>query len=383
MRAGHALPAAVPAMLDENKNLLWKTPVPGRGHGSPIIIGQQIYLATADETEQVHSIVAFNLKDGKQLWKKDVNRGAFPAKNHPKNTEASPSVASDGDGLYATFYHHDAVHLVSMGMDGKQRWSKPLARFRPTMFEYGYAPSPLLYKGMVIVAYEWDGPSAVVALDRATGNELWKAARNESISFSSPVIASLPGGDQLLMCGQNFVTSLDPMTGKQLWATQGTSMATCGTVVWDGAHVYASGGFPGSETIGLDATQRGKVLWRNKEKCYEQSLLAKDGYVYALTDKGVFFCWRGTDGKEMWKQRLSGPVSASGVLVQDRIYWANEAGTLYVIRATPEKFDLLAENQVGDESFASPAISRDRILLRVAQRDGQNRQEFLYAFGNP
>jgi outer membrane protein assembly factor BamB len=112
-------------------------------------------------------------------------------------------------------------------------------------------------------------------------------------------------------------------------------------------------------------------------------MLAHRGYVYALTDKGVLYCWRGTDGKEMWQQRLRGPVSASPVLVGVLIYWANELGTLYVFRATPDRFESIAQNELGDESFASPAVAGDQLFLRVATRSNDQRQESLYCIGLP
>ena len=111
-------------------------------------------------------------------------------------------------------------------------------------------------------------------------------------------------------------------------------------MVWDGDIVFASGGFPKPETLAVKADGSGKVLWRNNQKCYEQSMLAYNGYLYGLTDGGVMFCWRGTDGQEMWKHRLTGPVSASPVLAGGNIYWANELGTLYVFIPTPERFEI-------------------------------------------
>ena len=111
-------------------------------------------------------------------------------------------------------------------------------------------------------------------------------------------------------------------------------------------------------------------------------MLAHDGYLYALTDNGVMFCWRGTDGKEMWKEQLKGPVSASPVLANGNLYWANELGTLYVVRANPERFEKVAENQIGSDSFPSPAVCGGQIFLRVGKGTGKERQEWLYCFGN-
>jgi len=380
-RDGHAAKADVPVKLDEAKNLLWKTKVPGRGHASPIVVGSKVFLSTSDPQKQIHSVIAFDLQSGNQTWSLDLNQGGFPERNHPKNTEATATIASDGEELFVTFYHHDGVHLSSVSFDGKEQWTKTIDRFRPKMYEYGYAPSPLIYRNSVIVAYEYDGPSAIVAYSTKSGEQLWKAKRESSISFSSPVVATIAGKDQLLMSGQGVTTAYDPSNGKQLWSTPGPAMATCGTAVWENNLVFVSGGFPESQTLAIDASKKGKVVWRNREKCYEESMVVVGGYLYAFTGKGILFCWRTNDGKEMWKQRLSGPVSASPVLVDDRIYWANEAGVMYVVKASPERFELLAENRVGESSFASPAISGNRILLRVAQQESDMRQEYLYSFG--
>ncbi|MBL9083375.1 MAG: PQQ-binding-like beta-propeller repeat protein, partial [Planctomycetales bacterium] len=134
-------------------------------------------------------------------------------------------------------------------------------------------------------------------------------------------------------------------------------------------------------TCAVKADGSGKLLWENKQKCYEQSMLAHDGHLYALTDNGIAYCWRASDGQEMWKQRLKGPVSSSPVLADGRIYWANERGTHYVCKATPASFELLAENQLGDESFASPAALGDKLYIRAASGAGGSRQEYLYCLG--
>ena len=111
-------------------------------------------------------------------------------------------------------------------------------------------------------------------------------------------------------------------------------------------------------------------------------MLTFDGYVYALDDNGIMFCWRGSDGNEMWKKRLTGPVSASPVMASGLIYWANELGTIYVFRPDPDHFDLIAENHVGSDAFPSPAICGGQIFLRVGNGSGADRQEWLYCFAN-
>lgn len=242
-------------------------------------------------------------------------------------------------------------------------------------------PSPILYGTTVIVAADYEKGGWIAAFDGKSGDEVWRTKRPFMLSFSSPVVADVAGREQLLISGCSLVASYDPQTGKPLWDVEATTMATCGTIVWDGDLIFASGGYPKPETVCIRADGSKEVLWTNSQKCYEQSMMAVDGYVYCLTDKGVAYCWRGSDGEEMWKERLSGPVSASPVLVGDTIYQSNEGGTTFVFKANPERFEEVAVNRLGDESFASPAICGGRIYLRVADNSGNNRQEYLYCIG--
>lgn len=378
-RDGQASSDSIPTRFSAKENVLWKSPVPGRGHSSPIVVGGQVYLTTADEQKETHTVLSYDLKTGKPLWKREISQGGFPANNHPKNTEASSTPACDSERLFATFFHHQQIELVALDLKGEVVWRKKAGPFNPKMFEYGYAPSPVLYGNSVIVAAEYDHETSfLAAFDRNTGEELWRTPRPASISFSSPVVAHVAGRDQLLISGQIKVCSYDPANGKLLWEVAGTTNATCGTMIWDDQVVYASGGYPKAETLAVRADGSGKVVWRNNQKCYEQSMILIDGCVYALTDKGVFYCWRASDGKELWLERLEGPVSASPVYAGGHLYWANELGTVYVLKPNPSKFELVATNRLGNESFASPAISGQRLLLRVADGKGAERQETLY-----
>lgn len=373
--------AKAPVTWSATQNVIWKTPVPGRGHSSPIVVGDRVFLTTADTRQQIHSVLAFDRKTGDSLWKTDVSKGGFPRQNHPKNTEATSTIACDGERLFATFFHHETVEIFALDFAGKVVWQKTVQPFNPRRYEYGYAPSPVLYRDTVIVAAEYDGPSNITALDRKSGAVVWQAARQQNITFSTPSIAHVAGRDQLLISGAGQVASYDPASGKPIWSLPGTTAATCGTMVWDGDIVIASGGYPQAQTIAIKASGRGEVLWRNAQKCYEQSLLAVDGHVYGLNDGGILFCWRTRDGQEMWKQRLAGPVSASPILVGGHIYWSNELGTTYVFKPDPKACQIVAENKLGDESFASPAVAGSQLFLRVATGSGGERREFLYCLG--
>ncbi len=379
-RDGHAPASAKPpTSWSATENVVWKAPLPGRGHSSPIVVGDRIFLTTADDTKQEQAVLALSRTSGKQHWRKDVSQGGFP-KLHPKNTHATPSIASDGERLFVVFCHHETVQLTVFDLEGKQLWQKVVSPFRPRRYEYGYAPSPLIYRSTVIIAAEYDGDAAIAAFDRESGKEIWRTPRPGNISYSSPVVAHVAGRDQLLMSGADQICSYEPNGGKLLWSTPGTTAATCGTIVWDGDIIFASGGYPKAETLAIKADGSGEVLWKNNKKCYEQSMLATGGHLYALTDDGVAYCFRGSDGEQLWEKRLRGPVSASPVLAGGNIYWADEMGTVYVFKPNPEQFELVSRNQLLDDSFASPAVSGNQLFLRVAKRGGK-REEFLYCLG--
>ncbi len=373
---------SVPAEWSETKNVLWKVPLPGRGHSSPTIVGKRIFLATADERRQVQSVMALDRESGKTLWKTDISQGGFP-KTHPKNSQATPTVACDGKLVFVAFHHNNQITLTVLNLEGKPVWEKIVGAYHPQIYEYGYAPSPLLYDSLVIIAADVEQGGCLVAYNRETGRQVWRTARPKRYSFSSPVVANVAGRDQLLMSGCELVASYDPKTGKPLWSAPGTTMATCGTMVWSGDLVIASGGYPKAETICVKADGSGKVVWKNRQKCYEQSMIVHDGYVYAVTDRGIGICLRASDGQLMWQERLQGPVSSSPVRVGETIYQTIEDGTTLVFKANPQKFELIAKNKLGNEGFPTPAICGNRIYLRTAKTGDGSRQEYLYCLGLP
>ncbi|MEM8667999.1 MAG: PQQ-binding-like beta-propeller repeat protein [Planctomycetota bacterium] len=362
----------------DNSEIAWSTLVPGRGHSSPIVYDDQIFLTTADKAAGTQSVLAIT-RQGKPAWQRVVHRGGIPAANHPKNTEASPSVACDGKSLFSAFYNDKAVRLTKLSLDGQVEWQKSVHSYFPSKYKYGYAASPCLYRDQIILVGDYDGDSFLASLDRNTGETIWKVKRPSKISFSSPIIANIAGRDQLLLSGCEQVASYDPANGSLLWRVPGaTTYATCGTMVWEGDRVYASGGYPKAETVCIRADGSGKVLWANSVKCYEQSMLCHDGHVYAVSDGGVAYCWRGTDGKALWKKRLGGNYSSSPLLVGNDIHVFNERGEGFAFAASPSAFQERGRSRVGDEVFSSPIVVDDTMYLRVAVRR-ERRQESLLA----
>jgi outer membrane protein assembly factor BamB len=361
------------------EHIRWSTPVPGRGHSSPVIAGEQIFLTTADVKEGTQAVLSFNRSTGQANWTQVIHRGGLPTENHPKNTEASSTLAYDGESLFAVFYNASALVLTALSLDGEVRWQKNLGPYDPQLYKYGYASSPLLYKDFVIVVGDYERQPFLVACNRSTGEEVWRGVRPLTMSFSSPIIAHTSGRDQLLLSGGNVVISYNPDSGEILWRANATSMATCGTMVWNETMVFASGGFPKAETAGIRSDGSGEVVWRNNQKCYEQSMLVVNDYVYAVTDAGIAYCWRATDGETMWRERLGGAYSSSPILVGDVIHVFNEAGQGFAFRADPAQYVALGQSKFADDVFATPAVVGSTMFMRVARNEAGSRQEYLLA----
>jgi outer membrane protein assembly factor BamB len=381
-RDGVAVGAGAAVKWSASSNIAWKSEVPGRGHSSPTVIGSLVVMQTSNETAKTQSVVAFDRKSGKLRWQTTINSGGFPARIHRKNTHASPTVAADGTRLFAVAYHHQAIHVTALDMAGKKLWQKQIGPFRPDEYKNGYAASPIVHGKHLIVLAECDDSSYMVSLERSSGELAWRVTRPARISYSSPILARVAGRNQVLISGCDRVAGFDPDTGKGLWEVPATTMATSGTMVWYKDLVFASGGFPKAETVCIKADGSGKIVWRNTQKCYEQSMIVHGGHLYAMTDPGIVFCWRATDGKVMWRERLAGPVSASPVIAGGNIYMTNERGTTFVFKASPTKYIELGRNTLGNEVFATPSICGGRVYARVGHLKAGSRREVLYCISD-
>jgi len=368
---------------DSEKNVKWKAPVPGKGNSSPTIVGDRIFVTTSYDDGQRQTVLGYDRSTGKQLWETEINSGGFPRRIFkPNNTHASSTVGSDGKRLFAIFNNNDSVQLAALDMDGKVLWKKKAGTFIPKQYKFGFGSSPLVYDSMVIVCSECEQDGTIKAFSVEDGKEIWSTDRNIATSFSSPILADFGDKKMILIAGGKEVAAYDPKTGKQLWSCPTQWQVACGTVVWDSKKgiVFASGGFPAPQTIAVDA-KTGKEIWSNRVKCYEQSMLYHDGHLYGIDDRGVTYCWNGTDGAEKWKTRLQGPVSSSPVLAGGNVYVANERGKHFIFKANPEKFELVAENKSGDVHFATPAFVDNNIYMRMGEGKTSDRKEFLVCIG--
>jgi outer membrane protein assembly factor BamB len=369
----------LPLEWSDTENVLWSTTIPGRGHGSPIIVGDQVILATADGDRQTQSLLCYDRATGKEQWRADLHQGNVENKGNGKSTMASSTPACDGKRIFINFLHDGAIYTSAVTREGKKLWQKKITDY---VLHQGFGSSPAVYGSLVIVSADNKGGTGVIAaLDRATGDVIWKRDRPKTPNYTSPIILKAAGREQLVLTGCDLVTSLNPANGEPLWEIKGATTECVTSTVTDGLHIYTSGGYPKNHLAAVVADGSGKIAWENTSRVYVPSMLVKDGYLYSILDAGVAICWKSDTGEEQWKQRLGGTFSASPVLAGDHLFATDEAGKTTVFKATPKEFDLVAENQLGTECFATPTIAGGRIYFRTATTVDGKRQEMLTCLG--
>ncbi len=359
----------------ETENVRWVADVPGRGHGSPTVVGDLVVLPTAIDDKQEQRVVAYNRETGDLVWNTVVHSGGFPSQRelHQKGTNANSTLASDGQRIFAVFFNSGKVFATALDLNGEQVWQKEVGSF---VSKFGFAPSPILYKSFVIVTADNLGGGYVAALDGSTGEVAWRIARPAMNSHSTPAIVTLGDQQHMLLSGCDAVASYDPATGKENWSTKCTSATTCGTMVATNDLVFASGGFPDKQTVCLDSS--GNIKWENRTKIYEPSLLVVGDYVYAASDDGIAYCWDAATGKEQWKKRLGNNFSSSPWTVGGNIFVSDLGGTTYVFAASPDGYQQIAKNRLGTDCYATPAVVDGAIYTRVGTRASNDRVEKLY-----
>jgi hypothetical protein len=377
---GIAVDQPLATSWSDSENVRWRTNVPGRGHSSPIVVGDQVVVATAIEQQQQQMVVAYDRADGSERWRTVVHTGGFPSKSelHNKSTNANSTLASDGKYLFVALLNQSKVIVTALDLNGRHVWQREAGAFAP---KFGYAPSPILYRSLVIIAADNQGGGYLAALDRETGDLAWRTARGNASSYSSPTIGTLGGTDQLLITGGDRLASYNPADGKLNWETPCIAESTCGTVVVADDCLLASGGYPDNETVCVSSM--GVKLWSNNVKGYEPSLIAFGGFAFLITDDGIAHCWQISDGKLMWRERLGGNFSSSPVVCNGNIYVASLNGKCYVFRASGDGYEEVAENRLGSNYYASPAISGGEIFFRIGIGSDPERREEIVCIGNP
>jgi len=388
------------------ENILWRTPIPGLAHSSPIVSGDHIFVTSAvssdpkatfkpgqygdgdaseDRSPQKWTLFALDKRSGKILWQQVAYEGVPREKRHMKSTYASSTPATDGRIVVAWF---GSQGVYAYDLNGHPLWKVDLGRLNlgaydiPT-FEWGTASSPIIWDNLVILQCDNQDDSFLIALDAETGKQVWKTDREELPSWGTPTVGMTSNGPELVTNAPNFIRGYDPRTGKELWRLGHSSKITAPTPVYSGDQfLIASGRQPERPIFAVKAGSRGDltlpegktssdaVAWsRTGRGSYMPTPLLYKGLLYVLNNNGLFDCYDWKTGEEIYRQRL--PVigsgfSASPIAADGKIYLSNEDGDMLVI-AAGRKFAHLGTNSMGELLMATPALSEGVMYVRSAQ----------------
>jgi outer membrane protein assembly factor BamB len=366
-RDNHATGPIPPTTWAEDENIIWKTSVPGRGHSTPILWGEQIFVTTADEQTEELFLIAYDRSSGEKLWQRKIHRGDWP-RMHAKNSHASATPACDGHAVYTAFAWDNGIWVTKFDLEGNLLWTSEAG---PFLAPHGYGSSPAIYKSYILVQSDNKNGGFIAALDRGTGSIAWRVRRARNDSYGTPVVAHVAGRDQLLTSGQDTVVSYDPANGNELWRCDGPAETTANTMAFRDNTVFASGGYPVQNVMAIRADGSGdvtatKILWQANFKMYVPSALVIEDRLLVVGDSGVAVCYSAVDGSQLWKDRIGGGFSASPVLVEDIVFVPDEKGVMHVFRASGEKREKMAQNFLEAGGMASPVVVGGRIYLRTA-----------------
>ena len=350
----------------------WKVPVPGRGHSSPVIWGDRIFLTTAHGDGARVSLIAFRRSDGKQLWETFVPSKQGIEHVYPKNSRASATPATDGTLVYASFGTHG---LMAVDFNGKIAWHNPVGRLANT---HGSAGSPILYNDRIFLYQDHKGTEQigayVGAFDKKTGKLIWKTDRAETVGWGTPVVVRAGDRDELIVSSQYRVYGYDPQTGKALWLVKGLGFEVIPTPVVAEGLILCSSGRQGP-TIAIRPGGSGDVTsthvaWTSpKGAPFIPSGIVVDGVLYLVNDiQSVLTAHDVKTGQVLYQGRLGTPkqegFSASPVAFDGKVFFTNDDGQTFVVKAGRE-FKLLHVNTLGEQTLASPALVEGRWYFRT------------------
>lgn len=387
--SGIAEDTGVPTEWSSDKNIAWKTAMPGFGASSPITLGDQIFVACysgygldedepGDMADLKHHLLCVNRADGKILWEK-VTPGLATDQEYvrfmPLHGYASASPVTDGKAVYAFF---GCAGVYAYDLSGKSLWHASVGE---GIHGWGSGTSPILTDDAVIINASVESGS-IVALDKATGEQKWKFEGIKE-SWSTPLVVKLPGGGQELVVSMHSkILGLDPATGEQLWECAGVPDYVVPAVIADDQGVvYVTGGRKPT-TVAIRTGGRGDVsethvVWHLKETGKVPTPLLYDGHLYWVSNMGFATCVDAKTGEMVYKERLEGVgrVYASLVLADEKLYAVSRENGAVVLAASP-RFRELGRNELADDTSvfnATPVVSNGQLLLRS--------DKFLYCVG--
>lgn len=366
---GHSAETGVPVRWSRTENIAWATALPGKGHSSPIVFGDRVFVTAALEDEQQHLLLCLDRTTGRVLWER--RRPAKLQKPiHRLNSHASSTPATNGRLVWVSFLDHPDMTIVAYDFHaGREVWTTVPGQL---LSKHGYCSSVTPYGDTIILNGDQDAEAYLVALDQATGRERWRTDRPNRIrSYCAPLIVDVEGRPQMVLSGCLSVAAYDPGTGRQIWTLDGPTEQFVSSPVYVDGVVFMTYGFPKRGICAIDPTGTGNVtathlvfnLERQSRGGYVPSPIAHGRLAFVVTDEGMASCAEPRTGREIWLQRLGRHHSASPVAAAGLLYFLDDEGKCWVVRAG-EKFELVTVNELGEATFGSPAISRGQIFLR-------------------
>jgi outer membrane protein assembly factor BamB len=384
-------------------NRRFRVPVPGLAHSSPIVWGDRIFLTTAvaaegdsrlkvglygdiapveGESRQSWMLLSFDKRTGALLWEQTAHEGVPKTKRHPKSTHANPTPATDGQRVLAFF---GSEGLYCYDFSGKLLWKRDLGLLESSFFQapdaqWGFASSPVIYQDMIIIQADVLKDSFLAALTLADGRTLWRTARADVPTWSTPNILETAEGAQVVVNGWKHIGGYEAKTGKEIWRLEGGGDIPVPTPVFGHELVFITNAHgPGSPIFAIRPSARGRIApgadgtsehiaWSVPQGgAYMQTPLVYGDYLYSCRDNGVLSCFKATTGELQYRERLGGGktgFSASPVAADGKLYFTSEEGEIYVVKAGPA-FELLAVNPLGEVTMATPAVSEGVLYFRT------------------
>lgn len=389
-----------PAEWSSNKNIKWKTAIPGHGHSSPIVWGNKVFLTTDVEGEPVlgnkavehkiegqifvhpdsigadrkhnFKVLCVDRATGRLLWEQTAYTGAVFDDRHRKGSYAAPTPATDGNYVYAWF-GGEGDGLYAYDMNGKLMWKTPVGKIASVGM--GPGASPVLHDNVVLLQCDEDEGknSFIIAIDKKTGKQVWKTPRQVQASWATPLVIQHGGRAEVITSGNEWIISYDAKTGKELWKMKGHGSNAIGTPLVGHGLVFVYAGFPVKKTFAIklgatgDITGSANMTWQyDKGTAYVPSSILYGDYLYLMSDRGILTCLDAKTGKVVYEGgRIPVPATftASPIAVEGKLLLTSEDGDTYVVRAGP-KHEVIATNSVGEPVYASPAIADGMIFIR-------------------
>lgn len=362
---GHSSEKHLPLTWSESENIRWKVAIEGKGWSTPSISGKQVWLTTALEEGKSLWVLCLDEGTGTVVHNVEVFHHDNPGPIHGKNSYASPSVLIDGDRVYA---HFGKLGTVCLDRNANVIWKKELVYNH----KHGPGGSPIVFGNLLIVACDGTDVQFVTALDKRTGDEVWKTTRDGKMAYSTPLLVKIDGKPQIISTGGEWAIGYEPESGKELWRfryPQGYSNVP--RPVFGHGLLFLCSGYDKPWLYAVRANGSGDVtethmVWKlDRGAPLNPSPLLIGEELYIVADNGIATCLDAKTGEQHWQKRLGGDFSASLLYADGRIYMLDENGKTYVIEPTKEEYRELAVNELPGRTLASIASADESLFLRT------------------